>query len=87
MWPNPQETADLVTFTEQILNGKLHFLCSDGIVLEILTNSSDFRRDSGFFKDVFKFWNFKSPSFCVRHHLHHYVQLLEYMLKTTVRVY
>ena len=26
--PNPQETADLVTFTEEILNGKLHFLCS-----------------------------------------------------------
>ena len=23
------ETADLVTFTEGILNGKLHFLCSD----------------------------------------------------------
>ena len=28
MWRNPQETADLVTFTEEILNGKLHFLCS-----------------------------------------------------------
>ena len=28
MWPNPQETADCVTFTEEILNGKLHFLCS-----------------------------------------------------------
>ena len=28
MWPNPQETGDLVTFTEEILNGKLHFLCS-----------------------------------------------------------
>ena len=28
MWPNAQETADLVTFTEEILNGKLHFLCS-----------------------------------------------------------
>ena len=28
MWPNPQETAGLVTFTEEILNGKLHFLCS-----------------------------------------------------------
>ena len=27
MWPNPQETADSVTFTEEILNGKLHFLC------------------------------------------------------------
>ena len=25
MWPNPQETAYLVTFTEEILNGKFHF--------------------------------------------------------------
>ena len=25
---NMQETADLVKFTEEILNGKLHFLCS-----------------------------------------------------------
>ena len=29
MWPNPQETADLVTFTGKTLNGKLYFLCSD----------------------------------------------------------
>ena len=29
MWPYPQETADLVTFTEEILNGKLNLLCSD----------------------------------------------------------
>ena len=29
MWPNPQETEDLFTFTEEILNGKLHFLSSD----------------------------------------------------------
>ena len=28
MGPNPQLPADLVTFTEEILNGKLHFLCS-----------------------------------------------------------
>ena len=28
MWPNPQETADLVTFTQEILNGKSHFLRS-----------------------------------------------------------
>ena len=28
MRPNPQETGDLVTFTEEILDGKLHFLCS-----------------------------------------------------------
>ena len=25
MWPNPQETADLVTFNEEIFNGKLQF--------------------------------------------------------------
>ena len=30
---NPQETADLVTFTEEILNGKLPFLCSEGSAL------------------------------------------------------
>ena len=29
MWPNQQETVDLVTFTEKILDGKLHFLCSE----------------------------------------------------------
>ena len=28
MWLNPQETVDLVTFTEEILNEKLYFLCS-----------------------------------------------------------
>ena len=29
MRPNPQFSVDLVTFTDEILNGKLHFLCSD----------------------------------------------------------
>ena len=28
MWPNPEKIADLVTFLEEIRNGKLHFLCS-----------------------------------------------------------
>ena len=28
MWPDPQETAHLVTFTEEILNRKLHISCS-----------------------------------------------------------
>ena len=27
MWLNPEETADLVTFTEETLNGEFHFLC------------------------------------------------------------
>ena len=28
MWPNPQETADLIKFIEEILNAKIYFLCS-----------------------------------------------------------
>ena len=28
MWPYPQEIADLVTFAEEIFNGKLYFLWS-----------------------------------------------------------
>ena len=33
MGPDPQETVYLVTFTEEILNGKLHFLWSEIDVL------------------------------------------------------
>ena len=29
MWPNPQKTADLDTFAEEILNGKICVLCND----------------------------------------------------------
>ena len=29
MWPNPQFPVDFVTFTEEILNGKLQLLCSE----------------------------------------------------------
>ena len=29
VWPSPQFPEDLITFTEEILNGKLHLLCSD----------------------------------------------------------
>ena len=35
MKPNPQETADWVTFYGEILNGKLHFLCSDMFLIDI----------------------------------------------------
>ena len=38
MWPNPQETADLVTFTDEILNEKLHFLCSGKVLSSRLLN-------------------------------------------------
>ena len=32
MWLNPQFSADFVTFTEEILNGKLHYLCNEVMV-------------------------------------------------------
>ena len=32
MWPNPQFPADLVSFTEEIFNGKRHILCSAGFI-------------------------------------------------------
>ena len=34
MWPNRQFPADLVTFTEEILDGKRYFLCSATIFLK-----------------------------------------------------
>ena len=34
MWPNPQVTRDLIKLTKEILNGKLHFMCSDIISFE-----------------------------------------------------
>ena len=33
MQPNPLETANLVTFADEILNGKLHFSCSEVIII------------------------------------------------------
>ena len=38
MWPTPQLPADLVTFTEELLTGKLHFLCSETVNHAILEN-------------------------------------------------
>ena len=35
MWLNPQFPADLVTFTEEILNATIHFLCSADTVSKV----------------------------------------------------
>ena len=35
MPPNPQPPVDLVTFTEEILDRKFHFLCSANSVFDI----------------------------------------------------
>ena len=39
MWPNSQFPADLVTFTGEILNAKLYFLCNVSCgAFTVLTN-------------------------------------------------
>ena len=52
MWPNPQATADLVTFTEESLNGKFHFCAVRLQPLNVptvteLTTSNSTRLDLG----------------------------------------
>ena len=42
MSPNPQETADLVTVTGEILNGKLHFLRETNLLFLSLLNLPKF---------------------------------------------
>ena len=71
IFPNSQKTADLVTVTEEILNGKLHFLCSVCSFKELHNSANDLshfylsliplRKDTGrhhvFKKDINKcFW-------------------------------
>ena len=60
-----QEIADLVTFTEEILNGKLHFLCSEAlrtnsVKMTIITGT--YHLYAGSAKEKFKV----SPMFPVR---------------------
>ena len=43
MWPNSQFPADLVTFTEEIPNGKLHFLSSDFFIKPVITKLFKFK--------------------------------------------
>ena len=48
MWPDPHEIAALVTFTEEIVNGKLHFLFS-GVIF--MCQSKTFTNDYFYLKN------------------------------------
>ena len=62
MRPNLQETADLVSFTEKILDGKIHFLCSASfeyeqrwkVILSIIAGVGVFK----IWLIVISFWDF-----------------------------
>ena len=53
MWPNPQKNADLVTFTEEILNAKIHFLCSENVYTHFKNLAAN---TTIFLKCVWPFW-------------------------------
>ena len=53
MWPNPQKTADLVAFTEEILNGKLQHGKLQNFLMEKIIGNHGFILVQGF-----SFWNF-----------------------------
>ena len=42
MWPNPQFPPHLVTFTAEILNGKIHLLCCDGCIILFISTPPKF---------------------------------------------
>ena len=55
MWSNQKGTADSVTFTEDILNGKLHFLCSVmnvSLLKYIRTNPLDLKWKKYFYREI-----------------------------------
>ena len=60
MWQNPQETATSVTFTEEIFNGKFHFLWSVGEF------EQEFALCSGTFIDIcgLDIWQIAADKFC-----------------------
>ena len=63
MWSNLQFLTDLVTFTEEILNRKLHFLCSVGdflnFFIEIYFSSSGHKTNINFHDEDL---NYMGPS-------------------------
>ena len=70
MWPSLQETVDLVTFTEEILNGKLYFMCSNTFKwTDYLTEMSITLKQlpaSRFWKvfvKIFQFWCYENTKF------------------------
>ena len=56
MRPNPQFLADFVTITREILNGKIHFLCSgitsDGWGVEWFNMGKIYKCCLGYSKDI-----------------------------------
>ena len=58
MWPNPQKIADLVTFTEEIFDGNIHFLYSIKLYLDALKLSKRTSMKTKYLKKkTFQIWD------------------------------
>ena len=62
MWSNPQFPTNLVTFTEEFLTGKLHFLCSVNTNCAPLKNIEVFHLFRRFKEVNGKFKNYEGES-------------------------
>ena len=70
MWPSPLFPVDLVTFIEEILNGKLNFLCS-ARVHHFLKHILDWRRFTQKIKPFHSLWDQDEPCFFDAYVAHH----------------
>ena len=65
MWPNRQKTADLAQFTEEILNEKLHFLCSDiNTIFKIVAPGTPKLIKLFSLKQVLEEWSYNMTAYC-----------------------
>ena len=56
MWPNPRFTAHLAIVTKEILNGKLHFKCSENFGKEC-SDDTGWCETSLQHKAAIKYWD------------------------------
>ena len=68
MWPNP---ADLVTFTDKILKGKLYFLCNVGELCSILVDKVRLKNTSSRNSQIFYMPKYVHPK-CIPQNDHKY---------------
>ena len=79
MWPNPQEPGNLVIFTEEVLNGKLYFLCSvEDKILQMYSKSIHlYSNESNLFNSLFPDGKNENLKACQREIL---LSILRYVL-------
>ena len=70
MWRIPQKITDFVTFTEEILNGKLRFLCSVYLPIRVMEIKANDKIGSAWIWEIYRrklmIWTIKVDRFIGR---------------------